>query len=130
MIFAMIFASYCRVCWFLGKNLSNFIYPVWKLHNPYCHKRIYLIVSKKCFLNGNHICMANIVCKKWFCIQVAKKNQVAPDKLTVLLYKLPCFRGWFSHIWCFNSVKRFFEQVLFWQWHILFIIAINNTFFV
>ena len=25
------------VCWFLGKNLSNFIYPVWKLHNPYCH---------------------------------------------------------------------------------------------
>ena len=25
------------VCWFLGKNLSNFIYPIWKLHNPYCH---------------------------------------------------------------------------------------------
>ena len=25
------------VCWFVGKNLSNFMYPVWKLHNPYCH---------------------------------------------------------------------------------------------
>ena len=25
------------VCWFLGKKLSNFIPPVWKLHNPYCH---------------------------------------------------------------------------------------------
>ena len=25
------------VCWFLGKNLSNFVSPVWKLHNPYCH---------------------------------------------------------------------------------------------
>ena len=24
-------------CWFLGKNLSNFIPPVWKLHNPCCH---------------------------------------------------------------------------------------------
>ena len=25
------------VCWFLGKNLSKFVPPVWKLHNPYCH---------------------------------------------------------------------------------------------
>ena len=25
------------VCWFLGKNLSNFVPPVWKLHNLYCH---------------------------------------------------------------------------------------------
>ena len=24
-------------CWFLGKNLSNFVPPVCKLHNPYCH---------------------------------------------------------------------------------------------
>ena len=25
------------VCWFLGKNLSNFVPPARKLHNPYCH---------------------------------------------------------------------------------------------
>ena len=25
------------VHWFLCKNLSNFGYPAWKLHNPYCH---------------------------------------------------------------------------------------------
>ena len=25
------------VCWFLGKNLSNFVCPNWKLHNLYCH---------------------------------------------------------------------------------------------
>ena len=25
------------VCWFLGKNLSNFVPSVWRLHNPYCH---------------------------------------------------------------------------------------------
>ena len=31
-------------CWFLGKNLSNFIYPVWKLHNPYCHRLIIVIL--------------------------------------------------------------------------------------
>ena len=23
--------------WFLGKNLSDFVSPVWKLHNRYCH---------------------------------------------------------------------------------------------
>ena len=23
--------------WYLGKNLSNFVPPAWKLHNPYCN---------------------------------------------------------------------------------------------
>ena len=31
------FKNFLLVCWFLGKNLSNFLTPVWKLHNPYCH---------------------------------------------------------------------------------------------
>ena len=31
------FKNFLWVCWFLCKNLSNFIYPVWKLHNPYCN---------------------------------------------------------------------------------------------
>ena len=25
------------VCWFWFKNLSNFVLPTWKSHNPYCH---------------------------------------------------------------------------------------------
>ena len=33
------FNNFLWVCWFLGKNLSNFIPPAWKLHNPYCHTR-------------------------------------------------------------------------------------------
>ena len=32
-----IFNDFLWVCWFLCKNLSNFVYPVWKLHNPYFH---------------------------------------------------------------------------------------------
>ena len=32
------FTNFLWVCWFLGKNLSNFVSPVWKLHNPYCHR--------------------------------------------------------------------------------------------
>ena len=31
------FNNFLWVCWFLGKNLSNFVSPVWKLYNPYCH---------------------------------------------------------------------------------------------
>ena len=30
------FWHFLWVCWFLGKNVSNFASPVWKLHNPYC----------------------------------------------------------------------------------------------
>ena len=31
------FKNFLWLCWFLGKNLSNFVYPFWKLDNPYCH---------------------------------------------------------------------------------------------
>ena len=31
------FNNFLWVCWFLCKNLSNFVYPVWKLQNLYCH---------------------------------------------------------------------------------------------
>ena len=38
--------NFLWVCWFLGKNLSNSIPPVWKLHNPYCHTIYWLQVKK------------------------------------------------------------------------------------
>ena len=31
------FNNFHWVCWFLCKTLSNFVYPIWELHNPYCH---------------------------------------------------------------------------------------------
>ena len=31
------FNNFLWVCWFLGKNLSSFVPPVWKLHYSYCH---------------------------------------------------------------------------------------------
>ena len=31
------FNNFLWVCWFLCKNLSNFVPPAWKLHNPYWH---------------------------------------------------------------------------------------------
>ena len=35
------FNKFLWVCWFLGKNLSNFVSPIWKLHNPYCNNQGY-----------------------------------------------------------------------------------------
>ena len=31
------FNDFLWVCWFLSKNLFNFVPPARKLHNPYCH---------------------------------------------------------------------------------------------
>ena len=31
------FKKFLWVCWFLCKNLSNFVSLPWKFHNPYCH---------------------------------------------------------------------------------------------
>ena len=44
------FNNFLWVCWFLCKNISNFVPLIWKLHNPYCH-------------NGNtyHIFWVNVI---------------------------------------------------------------------
>ena len=34
------FNSFLWICWFLCKNLSDFVPPAWKLHNLYCHRVI------------------------------------------------------------------------------------------
>ena len=31
---------------YLGKNLSNFVPPIWKLHDPYCDTLDYLIIAQ------------------------------------------------------------------------------------
>ena len=42
------FNHFLWVCWFLGKYLSNFVPPAWKLHNPYCHNdRLWCCLSKE-----------------------------------------------------------------------------------
>ena len=33
------FKNFLWVCWFLCKNLSNFVSLPWKFHNPYCHNK-------------------------------------------------------------------------------------------
>ena len=52
------FNHFLWVCWFLGKNLSNFVSPIWKLHNPYCHSEDITFAwknLKKCKTINAHI---------------------------------------------------------------------------
>ena len=49
------FNNFLWVCWFLGKNLSNFVPLVWKLHNRYCHNtyHTYLLICFEHFYARN-----------------------------------------------------------------------------
>ena len=40
------FKNFLWGCWFLCKNLSNFVSLPWKFHNPYCHKYHISITQK------------------------------------------------------------------------------------
>ena len=45
------FNNFLWVCWFSCKNLFNFVYPVWKLHNPYCHNMKQVCKKESAYLN-------------------------------------------------------------------------------
>ena len=47
------FNNFVWVCWFLVKNLINFVPPIWKLHNPYCHKYRFCDFQEKCLTLHN-----------------------------------------------------------------------------
>ena len=39
------FNNFLWVCCFLAKILSDFVHPAWKLHNRYCHKCAFFVLS-------------------------------------------------------------------------------------
>ena len=41
------FNNFLWVCWFLCKNLSNFVPPTWKLHNPYWHNQHHACINAR-----------------------------------------------------------------------------------
>ena len=49
------FNNFFWVCWFLGKNLSNFVPPAWKLYNSYCHNAQWMKFAKY-FLTRSWFC--------------------------------------------------------------------------
>ena len=49
------FNKFLWACWFLCKNLSNFVPLPWKLHNPYCHTS-HTTYNESIDLNTNMFC--------------------------------------------------------------------------
>ena len=61
------FNNFLWVCWFLGKNLSNFVPLVWKLHNGYCHtvyafhfRALLLRINFQPRVSTNTYCVQNV----------------------------------------------------------------------
>ena len=66
--------NFLWVCWFLGKNLSNFRTPFWKLHNPYCYSLqlpIYFLAT------GRPLILINVLI-----IGVNDNNKMKPNGAT------------------------------------------------
>ena len=68
------------VGWFLGKNLSNFAPPVWKLHNPYCHnvQTITLTSLRDLYCNIEfarliHVNFVSLTKQTFFCLYTLPK---------------------------------------------------------
>ena len=99
------FNNFLWVCWFLGKSLSNFVPPVWKLYNPYCHSRhrkIYLglIVKIQC---GNIKIMSHI----HYTIDVIcqKEEKVCCFEIVILAVTNWHWYFFLSFIWKLNKTK-------------------------
>ena len=49
------FKNFLWACWFLGKTLSKFVPPIWKLHNPSCHNdQVLYLLTYLWVFNGLH----------------------------------------------------------------------------
>ena len=66
--------NFLWICWFLGKNLSNFVPPAWKLDYPYYHivgpddlKKVNeeksTKLSKNCPWKRHSKCLPGVLCK-------------------------------------------------------------------
>ena len=70
------FNNFLWVCWFLSKNLSNFVTPTWKLDNPYYHNT-YLPWKVK--LSSNFI--IGSISINWMQSNKKPVNELLPEKL-------------------------------------------------
>ena len=59
------FNNFLWVCWFLGKNLSNFVPPAWKLNNPYYHTQDKSCISQVHTINTDYIWLVKFSTMPW-----------------------------------------------------------------
>ena len=115
------FKYFLWVCWFSGKNAFNFVSPLWKLDNMYCH-----IVDKVSFLREYVV---------WFYPNIELlissnypvKFKIIPTNAKLHILKIyVCISGWnrtwtglFSEITFFQlyASKIFSEINSHWSWN-------------
>ena len=83
------FNNFLWVSWFLGKNISNFVPLVWKLHNTYCHneklrlRKLVKGLSQLSYQNIKGSCPKYAVCRHF--IRRSNKDQNVLSKVLFVL---------------------------------------------
>ena len=99
------FNNFLWVWWLLCKNLPNFVYPVWKLNNPYCH-------------NGKVDSFWNLgVLAVIYCLSLFLSSE-PPNLQRYTYFILPFFVFWFRGVHfacnCIQNCLIKFVRVVSW----------------
>ena len=103
------FNNFLWVCWFLCKNLSDFVPPAWKLHNSYYH-------------NGEH---GKLTCLAMILVMQSKTrsedtvswkfkdcNNLAKDSSTIFCFKIGSSSEFFSKLSLFFNLDRCIRKIV------------------
>ena len=120
--------NYLWACWFLGKNLSNFVPPIWKLHNPYCHTIQHAIDKITHFWCSSHILSLWQYWSRGYqgplkksCAQLCKKSPGKKNRfikrpykiqLSILYITKQVYRVWHYRLWSFKTRDTKLERFL------------------
>ena len=128
------FKNFLWVCWFLCKNLSNFVSLPWKFHNPYCHNAHHTIASPSGFKKLSTPLVSHLYSNWWILnlvltsihtyIQGFKKVILyLPNWTSTMSTKFgPDFKKikWFEN-WSYQKVNFRKNVVLEWYSSLLFL---------
>ena len=111
------FNAFLWVCWFLDKNLSNYVFPAWNLDNPYHHIGYYALVFN-----------LKLAAKQWYFVLKLLLGCLRSNTLDQLKYmrcrfETPCYLAlhitrlshwyfvWYLSITIMRELSRFEFQI-------------------
>ena len=112
---------YLWVCWFLGKNLSNFVTPIWKPHDPYCHtvwawepkqSHLQFFTNLKWIIEIKILCVLKCFLSSFFVHRSIIVVKTATKLISFFLKSFPII-SYHSSSFFFESSFSFLSEVFF-----------------
>ena len=121
------FSKFNNLLWFWGKNLSNFVPPVWKLQNPCCHNqeiglRTWLVYLQRGFqdtimIHENDIGRVDLspdyltLCNRYFIRETSLRTAIWGENIFWVAYYFFCTTSYvfkrISKLWIFKFYQKF-----------------------